>query len=326
MDAGDRQRPAPVEGTQRDRHQIADRGEEDRGVQRLRRCLIGTGRRRRAEREREPAGRLGPGHDVHPRSLRQRHLRGQVGRRAETVDPQPAAGRQLRPAQRSEADNARAQQRRQLPVGVAGRQLVGVVGADDGVLGVAAVGVPAGVAGRRAQVLRAAPAVAASAVGLPQPGDAEAVTDGGPVDVVTERVDVADDLVPGDGAGPAWRQVAFGEMQVGAADTAGRDPQPNLADGRFGYRDDRPAQRPGRGRSRCGDLPTDHRRCHVPDVPSSGRHLPGFDGQPADRQGPDIGPLVRRCSQTLTPWSRARPLRSLCPWPTARNFHSAPFR
>ncbi len=209
-----------------------------------------------------------------PRSPRQGHLRGQVGGRAEAVDPEPATGWQFSPAQGPEADDARAQQRRQLSVGIAARQPVGVVGADDGVLGVAAVRVPAGVAGRRAQVLRAAPAITAGAVGLPQPGDAKAVTDGNSVDPATDRVDIADDFVSGDGTGPARPQVTFGEVQVGAADTAGRNLQPDLAGSRFGYRDDRPAQRPRRCRSRGGDLPADHRRCHAPDVPSSDRRLP----------------------------------------------------
>ena len=44
-----------------------------------------------------------------------------------------------------------------------------------------------------------------------------------------DRVDDADDLVAGHDVGPPGRQVALGEVQVGAAHAAHRDADPDLA-------------------------------------------------------------------------------------------------
>ena len=77
---------------------------------------------------------------------RQRDLRGDVGAAAEPVEAEPTARRQRGAQQRAVADDAGAQQRRKLAVAVAARQMVGESRGDRGEFGVAAVGVPTGVA------------------------------------------------------------------------------------------------------------------------------------------------------------------------------------
>ena len=114
VDAGDGERAAAVERAQGDRDELADRGEEDGGVERLGRGVGGVAGRAGAELEGEPAGLGRSGQHVHRRPLVQRDLGGEVGRGAEPVDAEPAARRQRRPAQGAEADDAGAQQRRRL--------------------------------------------------------------------------------------------------------------------------------------------------------------------------------------------------------------------
>ncbi len=249
-----------------------------------------------------------------PRTLRQRHLRGQVGGRAKAVDPESAARWQVGAAQRPETDNAGAQERRQLTVGVALRQPVGVVRADDGVLGITAVGIPTGVAGDQTQVLRAAPAVGAGPVGLPQPGDPEPVTGGDIFHLGADGVDIADHLVPGNRVGSTRPEVAFGEMQVCTADPARRDPQTHLAGSGFGHGQGRAPQRSRRRRCWCGDLPGGHHGRHTHDFPRSTAtyrsHTVAIGGRGAGAS-PSTDRLCHAWCQMVTPWSRARPPRSL---------------
>ena len=109
-----------------------------------------------AELAGELLGLLAAGQHVDGGALGERDLGGQVRAAAEAVQAEAAARRQLGPLQRVVADDARAQQRSQLQIGVALRQPVRVRRRDGQVVGVAAVGVPAGVPRVRAQVLQAA--------------------------------------------------------------------------------------------------------------------------------------------------------------------------
>ena len=91
MDAGDGERAAAVERSHRDRDQFTGGGEEDGGVERLRRIVGGVAGRARPEPEGEPAGLGGSGQDVNRRALVEGDLGGEVGRGAEPVDAQPPA-------------------------------------------------------------------------------------------------------------------------------------------------------------------------------------------------------------------------------------------
>ncbi len=99
--------------------------------------------------------------------------------------------------------------------------MVGESRRDRGEFGVAAVGVPSGVAGIRAQVLVAASAVRAHPAGVPQPGDADPVADAELVaGVGADLDDLADHFVSGRHPLPVHGQVALGDVQVGAAYSA----------------------------------------------------------------------------------------------------------
>ena len=110
---------------------------------------------------------------------------------------------------------------------------VGEALVDDGVLGVAAVGVPARERRRRGTGSRRR----AGRTGTGRMSDAarrcrrarrpryrRGRRAGG--------VDDADDLVAGHDVGAVGGQIALGEMEVGAADAADRDPHPDLTDSR----------------------------------------------------------------------------------------------
>ena len=63
------QRPAPVERAQRRRHELAGRGEEDGGVERLGRRVVGLAGGRAAELEGQLPGAGAAGQHVHGGAL-----------------------------------------------------------------------------------------------------------------------------------------------------------------------------------------------------------------------------------------------------------------
>ncbi len=157
---------------------------------------------------------------MHGGPLGERHLRAEMGAAPEAVETEPAARWQGGPAQRAVADDPGAEQRRQGHVLQALGESVGEGGRYGRVLRVAAVRVPAGVLGARAQVLGPAQAVRARPVGTAQPRDAHPVTDREAAHPGPEPGHRADDLVPRRHPGAAHRQIALGDMEVGAAHPA----------------------------------------------------------------------------------------------------------
>jgi hypothetical protein len=221
VDAGDRQGAATIEGLERRQHQITHRGEQDRGVQGDGRPGRGALGRGGTEIERELLGGLAAGHDVHLGALGERHLCGDVCAAAEAVDPEPATGRQLGPEQRPIADDAGAQQRRQFGIGVSRGQPVDITGWCRDEFGVAAVGVPAGVARIRAEVLRAPEAESAAAAGVPEPGHPDPIADGDVrICVFADCHHLAHYLMAGDDARSVNRQVALVDVEVRATHAA----------------------------------------------------------------------------------------------------------
>ena len=111
--------------------------------------------------------------------------------------PERPPGGTAAQTQRAIPDDPGAEQRRRLLVVEAVRQPVGVRLVDQTGVGVAAVDVPAGERRGQAEVLLAAAAESAAAVGAAEPGDPDPVADGEPFGAGAERVDHADHLVPG---------------------------------------------------------------------------------------------------------------------------------
>src|SRR5262249_26334180 len=145
------------------------------------------------------------------------------GRAAESVDAEAAAGRAVRPAERSVPDDSCTEQRRHRDVVERARQCVYIRLVGDDVLRVAAVDVPAGEGRRDAQVLAAACAEPTYATCVREPGHADPVARRKALRALAARVDDADDLVPGRNARAARQEVAFREMQIGAAYAASVD-------------------------------------------------------------------------------------------------------
>ncbi len=109
------------------------------------------------------------------------------------------------------------------------------VGADEGVFGVAAVDGVAGEGGVVAEVFFVAEAEGAGAVGAADPGDADAGACGEFGGCAFD--DFADDLVAEDeGLVDEW-EVAFEDVEVGAADSAGEDAEEDVAGGEGGCGD-----------------------------------------------------------------------------------------
>lgn len=200
---------------------------------------------------------------MHPGALGERDLRAQMGAAAEPVQPEPPARRQRAPAQRAVTDDARAEQRSQGDVvDVVEGESVGERGRDGRVLGVAAVRVPAGVLGGRAEVLRPAPAVDTGTVRATQPGHTHPVTEGETAHGRSGPGHHAHHLVPGRHPGPVHRQIPLGDMQIGPAHPARAHTHEEFVGA--GHRDrllDQP-QRPFPGPHRAG--PVHHPRTHRP--------------------------------------------------------------
>ena len=119
VDACDRERPAPIECLERDRYERTGGCEQDRGIERLGWAGVGRARRGGAEIEGQLLRVSRSRQHVHGRTLLDRDLRDEMRGRAEAVDPEPAAGWELRPSQRAVADDARAEERRRVLVVVA---------------------------------------------------------------------------------------------------------------------------------------------------------------------------------------------------------------
>ena len=116
---------------------------------------------------------------------------------------------------------------------------VNEVGAGESVLGVASVDGVAGKGGAVAEVFFVAATEGAGAVGAADPGDADASA-GGEIESFAFE-DLADDLVAEDERLVDEREVAFEDMEVGAADSAGGDAEESVA---FAERGDRDVLKP----------------------------------------------------------------------------------
>ena len=220
----------------------------------------GVADRRGAELPGELPGLRPAGQHVHLGALGDRDLRREVGAGAEAVDAQPTTGRQLGAQQGPVADDAGAQQRSCLLVGEAVRQSVGECLWHHGELGVAAVGVPPGVARLLAEVLPTGTAETAYPAGVAQPRDADPVPDREPRRVGPARHHVSHHLVPGDGGGPTRKEVALGQVQVGATDPADTHAHEHLLPPRRGERPLHRLERPLLEGPGPGDGPGAHPR------------------------------------------------------------------
>jgi hypothetical protein len=221
MDAGAHHDASLRDDPQRDRHQRADGREDDRRVELLRRLLVRAAGPGGAEIAREPLALLvaGAGERKDLAALVGRDLRDYVGGGAEAVEAQ-AFGVAAH-AEGAVADQARAEQRRGLEVRVTFGDRETEAPFGHRALRVSAVYLVAGEAGVVAEVLPVRAAVAAGAVGVAEPGNADPITAREPVPALFHR---ADYLVAGDQGQLRIRELAVHDVKVRPAHRAGVDP------------------------------------------------------------------------------------------------------
>src|SRR5262249_49960870 len=156
-------------------------------------------------------------------------------------------------------------------------------------LGVAAVRVEAREPDRGAEVLAPVPAERAPAAGGPEPGDPDPVADREARRAVAGLLDAPDDLMPRDEREEPGKDVPLGDVEVGVADAADRDPDADLSRPRLGRRHVFEAERALLDRTGLVEPPCAHE-------PSAGRDA-----------APSPGALRGRSSTTRSGSSRRTP-------------------
>jgi hypothetical protein len=189
----------------------------------------------------------------------QRDLGSEMRASAKTVNAECATRSYLTGQERPIADDAGAQQRRRgdlvEPIG----QPVAEPFVDTAVIGVSAVEVPTGEAGRFAQVLLASAAEPTAAVRTGEPRDADMITNSEAGAVLAYFVDNANDLVTWHHARAPRGQIALSEVKICSAHPTTENAEANLAGRwmRIGQLD-KPKGLAGDG-PRCVDYPGSHR-------------------------------------------------------------------
>ena len=149
-------------------------------------------------------------------------------RPAEAVESDRGARLDLRALDRAVTDNPRAEQRRDSLVRDPRRQRIREMLAHRRELRVSAVAIPSRETGVGTKILGVAQAVLAAPAGLAQPRDPDPLPD---PEARTRRprfFDHADDLMARNDPLMLRRQVALGDVQIGAANPAGANPDENL--------------------------------------------------------------------------------------------------
>jgi hypothetical protein len=167
---------------------------------------------------------------------------GEMGGGAESEESDAVSFLDAGNAKAAEADNSGAEERGSVERVEGSGDGKDKIGAGEGVFGVASVEGIAGEGGGVAEVLFVAKAVRASAVGAAEPGDADEIRRDSVRRCLVGKecpahtgctyfcfYDFADDLVAGDYLGMERGEFAFGDVEVGAADSAGEDAEEDLA-------------------------------------------------------------------------------------------------
>ena len=108
------------------------------------------------------------------------------------------------------------------------RQFVGKILRHNGVFGIAAIGVVAGVTAVPAKIFAPTPTELARTVHVPQPGNSDALSKPQPRHAVADLVHPPNDLVAWNDGIFVKRQIAFNEMNVCAANGTDADLNPDL--------------------------------------------------------------------------------------------------
>jgi hypothetical protein len=223
VNARDRERPPAIERLERGEHQLARRCEEDRAVEQMGGWIEAVADPCRAELLRQLAVLSAAAEDIDLAAEVARHLDRDVGGATEPPEAETPPGLNPGSPVRSVADDPGAQQRRRLVRRDARGKPVGKILGHDGVVGIAAVGVPAGEEGGEAEVLSPGRAEAAGAAGAPQPGNSNAIALAETPRPRSQPRYAPHHLVPGNDLRPPWLEIPFHHVQVGAAHAADLD-------------------------------------------------------------------------------------------------------
>ena len=234
VDAAEHQRSAFIERTKRGRYNLTGGSEDDGGIQALRRLFSGAASPDGAQFECQLSMFFVARAGVNLDSPEARHLQSNVGCRSEAVNAQAAAGLQTRQFQRPVSDDAGAQQRSRLQVRKSGRKVIDKRGRGDGVGGIPAIHRVAGEIGRFTEILLARFAVFANAARVVKPCHAYAIARIDSEDSRARFFHDAYNLVAGDNGHLLCGKLSFDDVQVGTADTAGRNANENAAGSGFG--------------------------------------------------------------------------------------------
>jgi hypothetical protein len=236
MDGIDRHGASAIERAKLRDNNIPGRRERDRRIERLGRRLVIPAGPDRTELACPSTFRLRSRADEHGAAPINGDLDRTPCRRAESVEPEPAARLDAANPEGAIADDASAEQGRRGNVVDLVRQPHRDVSSGARELGKAAISIPAGEGRQCTQVLAAFAAEPADAACPGEPRDSRPVSGHPALDLRARGLDAPDDLMPEDDRQPSRREIALGELQVGSTHAARRDTQEQLAGSGLGHR------------------------------------------------------------------------------------------
>ena len=228
---------------ERARDERADGRKDERGVQRLGRCLVAAAGPDRAQApcERLPYDVARSRESKYFSSLGERDLRDQMPRRTESIDAEPK--RIACQPIRAVTDQAHAQQRRRFDVGVTRRQRKAISRVGDDVFGVTGVKPISRIARFATEVLPAGRTKYAMFATRAEPRHADAGAYAVLGDARTASNDCSDNLMSGNHREFGVAKLSVDEMQIGPAHPAGVNRDKHLSGLRHGNGQSRSAQR-----------------------------------------------------------------------------------
>ena len=236
VDPGQRDHPPFPQHAESFRNQTSCRRKDDGAVDLGRRLLF----RSPGPRGSQPPGKFAmffaAREHIHLATPMSCHLDGDMGGASEAVEAKPLPGANFAEPQRAVANHARAKQRRSSGVRKGGRKRVGKVLGDDGVFGVAAIGVIAGEARRVAQIFLAATAKFASSARPIEPRHAHSVAFAKPLRAPAPSFDNTHNLVARNDGQFRQGKFAFDSVEVGMAKAAGFHANANFLGPRLRHR------------------------------------------------------------------------------------------
>src|SRR5208282_2062841 len=229
IDSGNRENAAAVERFHRGKDEVSGRRKKNGRIERRRGTIVRLADPIGAKLRCKIAMQAAAAHHKHAATPMLQHLQCDMRRTTETIKADRGAGLDAGALDGAKADDARAHQWRGFFIANRLGQRINEIFARDRILGVAAVVVPSGEAGIRAQILAPAQAIDALPTGIAQPRDSDSRALRETRCAHAVLFDDSYNFVARDYPRMLRRQVAFGDMEIGAAYSASADAHENLA-------------------------------------------------------------------------------------------------